>query len=130
MLPRYFHGKQDEIAQQTNPLEGFLNSDRVRFPGPGEPADTVFCPAEAFIEALKAFSIRINARVAQTYNWNTLRQPLGKRGVRKVKEVREWRTRKKKTEYLIGVDLVDADQEDQAENLDPNCVPMPMPMLG
>ena len=130
VLPRYFHGKQDEIAQQTNPLEGFLNSDRVRFPGPGEPADTVFCPAEAFIEALKAFSIRINARVAQTYNWNTLRQPLGKRGVRKVKEVREWRTRKKKTEYLIGVDLVDADQEDQAENLDPNCVPMPMPMLG
>lgn len=100
VLPSYFRGTRDEMAQAVNSVEAFLASTDVKMDS------EVYCPFDEFKAALKTFETHNGYRPTK-YTWDFFRGPLSKNGVVRQKERREYRGRTLTREYLIGIDLVD-----------------------
>ena len=105
VLPKYFLETRDEMAQATNVLEAFLASQDLHF------GDNLYVPLEDFKTALKIFSQANNYKQQNRYTWEFFRGPFEKRGIKKVREAREYRGRRVTREYLVGVDLVTIQNE-------------------
>ena len=104
VLPAYFRGTRDEMAQAVNSVEAFMVSTDVRV------ETEAYCPFDEFKLALKVFE-QHNGYRATKYTWDFFRGPMAKHGVVKVKDRREYRGRTLTREYLLGLDLVDQQAE-------------------
>lgn len=99
VLPSYFKSTRNEMAASVNSVEAFLTSADVVF----DPSK--FCPFEDFKCALKVFESQ-NGYKASKFTVDFFRGPFAKYKITKVKDMLEYRGRKVKREYLMGIDLV------------------------
>lgn len=98
VLPDYFKGTREQLAQSASSLEAFLASSDVVL------APEVYCPFKEFKDRLKGFE-NDNGFKPKQYQWDFFSGPLQKKGVKKVMEKRTYRGRSLTQEYLVGVDL-------------------------
>lgn len=99
VLPAYFKGTRDEMAQAVNSAEAFLASPEVVL------GVERFCPFEDFKAGLKAYEAS-NGFKPSKYVADFFRGPFNKFGITKVRDTMEYRGRRLKKEYIVGVDLV------------------------
>jgi len=107
VLPRYFLATRDEMAQATNVLEAFLASQDVVL------REGAYVPFDEFKMALKMFAQVNNYKQQSRYTAEFFRGAFDKARITMVRETREYRGRRLKRDYLVGVDLVGG----QAENM-------------
>lgn len=99
VLPAYFKSTRDEMAASVNSVEAFLGSSDVVL----DPKK--FCPFDDFKCALKVFEAQ-NGYKSSKFTTDFFRGPFNKYKLTKVRDVMEYRGRKLKREYVLGVDLV------------------------
>lgn len=107
VLPAYFQGTRNEMAQAVNSVEAFLASNEVVLDG------ARYCPFKDFKDAWKAFSI------ANGYTQHTkpilktvFRTPFEKYHLRIESGNKEYRGFAKAGEWVLGVDLADGGDDD------------------
>jgi phage/plasmid-associated DNA primase len=99
ILPKYFHGTRDALAQSVNSVEAFLASSEVVV------GEELYCPMEDFRSALKAFEMRNNYK-SKKYDDDFFMGPFGKAGLVIEKHAKKaYNGRNRTRDYVIGVDL-------------------------
>lgn len=106
VLPAYFHGTRNEMAQAVNSIEAFLASTEVVL------GAELYCPYKEFRDAWKSFSIH-NGYTQQQNKPITAKLflvPFEKYGLRIENAcVREYGGRSQKAQWVVGVDLAAAE---------------------
>lgn len=98
ILPDYFKGTRDAMAQDVNSVEAFLASSLVT-----KNAE-LFCPFSDFKIALKEFE-KQNGYAHTKYTVDFFRTPFTKHGLCVVKDSRAYNGRKVLREYVVGIDI-------------------------
>jgi hypothetical protein len=98
VLPDYFKNTRNEVAATTNSVEALLDSGDVIFG-----ADKI-CPFDDFKAALKAFELS-NGFKGSKFTADFFRGPFCKYKIAKTRDILEYRGRKLRREYLMGIDL-------------------------
>lgn len=98
VLPLYFHGTRDDMAQSINSLEAFIMSQDTVC-GPDK-----FCPFNDFKDAYKMFE-RAHGFKAAKLVADYFRGPFSKYTIEKCSETRVYRGRRRHCEWVVGIDL-------------------------
>lgn len=101
VVPAYFHGTRNEMAQAVNSIEAFLASTEVVL------ADGLYCPYKEFRDSWKSFSMSNGYTQHQKpVTAGLFRTPFEKYGLRIENAcVREYGGRSQKAQWVVGVDL-------------------------
>ena len=105
VLPSYFLGTRDNIAQNTNIVEAFLGSEEV------ELNKNAFVTFEDFKAAMKYYANQNNYSVKR-FNWEYFRTAFDKFGVTKSRTQMMYQGRRVHKEFLFGISLTSMDHED------------------
>jgi phage/plasmid-associated DNA primase len=101
VVPDYFLKLRAQMAETTNVLAAFMVSTEVR------KGNDLYCPESEFKSALRAFA-SVNGYPVPKITADYYRTG----GVKTVTETREWMGRARRQKYIVGLELVSAEQED------------------
>ncbi len=99
VLPEYFIGTREALAQATNSVEGFLATTDVKV-GPDQ-----FCPLDDFKSALREYEHRNSLRPTAINNKDVLEGPFEKLGLYTIREVRSYRGVERLRDWVVGCDI-------------------------
>lgn len=105
ILPEYFKKTRDMLAQSVNSVEAFLASEEIIH------GDDLYMPMEDFRNALKAFEMTNNFK-SKRYDYDFFKGPFDKFGLNVVRAKRSYRGHNKTRDYVLGIDLNDAQEND------------------
>ncbi|NBU15972.1 MAG: hypothetical protein EBS48_02990 [Actinobacteria bacterium] len=105
VLPAYFKETRDQLAQSVNSVEAFLASTDVVH------GLDLYCPMDEFRAALKTFEVSNNYR-SKKYDTDFFRGPFTKYGLRIERAKKAYRGTNKTRDYVIGIDINNANAED------------------
>ena len=105
VLPRYFIGTRDALAQSVNSVEAFLASPEVVL------SPELYCPMDDFRAALKAFEMRNNFK-SKKYDADFFNGPFGKHGLVIRRDKKLYQGANRTRDYVFGADLNMAQDDD------------------
>jgi phage/plasmid-associated DNA primase len=104
VLPAYFLGTRDSIAQSTNVVEAFINSEEVTLDVNG------YVSFEDFKAALRYYANQNNYGIKR-FNWEYFRTAFDKFGISKDRRQMPYQGRTVNKEFLFGISLTSTDTE-------------------